>query len=103
MINFILLLIIACLWIWGFNFLFKKKEIFGFFGDLMRDHITKWIVKPTIGCPACMSSIHGTLVYLSWVNLTVQHEIYYWIWPFFLICLVGINHIIIEHLYDTSE
>lgn len=103
MLEFIGLLFIGCLWIWGFNFLFKKKEIFGFFGELIRDHISKWIVKPTIGCPACMSSIHGTLVYLSWLHFTGQPTFYYVLWPVFLICLVGINHIIIEHLYDTTE
>jgi hypothetical protein len=102
MIQLLQLLIIASLWIWGVHVIFKPGEIFGSFGDIIRK-LPKWLVKPTIGCPACMASIHGTVAYL--IGHSYMHEGGFSVvlWFLFIICLAGLNHIIIEHLYDTSE
>jgi hypothetical protein len=96
MTEFLQLLLIGCLWIWGVNYLFKKGEILGFIGEYLRARVSKWILKPLFNCPACQSSLHGTLIYF----ISGIGPLY--LWPVFCICLVGINHIIIEHLYDTT-
>jgi len=106
MTEFIQLLLIGTFWIWGVNFIFKKGQIFEYIGEAWRYTLPKWITKPVIDCQACMSSIHGTIIYFLglYTNfLTIAGFRWLLFWPMFCICLSGINHIIIEHLYDTSE
>jgi hypothetical protein len=105
MTEFIQLLFIGCFWIWGINMLFKKGEILGFIGGYLKERIKKFWLKPLFLCPACMSSVQGTLIYFSahylyQIDILESHLLLFW--PFYCICLVGINHIIIEHLYDTT-
>lgn len=33
-------------------------------GDFIKRKLPGWLVSPIIGCPKCMSSIHGTLFYI---------------------------------------
>jgi hypothetical protein len=107
MLEFIGLLFIGCFWVWGVNYLFKKKEILGKLGEWMRANWPKWLNKPLFNCPACQSSVHGSIIYfcgLHFNQLPLFAENNYIIfWPFFCICMTGINHILIEHLYDTTE
>lgn len=101
MTEFIQLLFIGCLWIWGINYLFKKGEILGSIGEYLRASIDKWYLKPLFNCPVCMSSVQGTIIYFTFNVLPITIELFLY-WPFYCICLAGLNHIIIEHLYDTT-
>jgi hypothetical protein len=107
MIHFILLIIITVFWIWGVKVLFKKGEILGAQGEWMRSKWPKWVVKPLFSCPSCMSSVHNTLIYFMGLHFNqlpiLISSNWLLFWPFFCTCTAGINHILIEHLYDTSE
>jgi hypothetical protein len=63
-IRFITAAFIAVGWIWGFEFTFKDGEIFGRPGNWMRAHLPEWVNKPLFDCKFCMSSAHGTIMYL---------------------------------------
>jgi hypothetical protein len=107
MITFIILLIIAALWIWGVKCIFSSGHIFEKAGEWVENNLPEWVYKPTIGCPACMSSVHGSIWYWTWgivflpeVGLLLRAVI----WVIFCICLCGINFILLESIYkDESE
>lgn len=102
MVEFIQLLFISSLWIWGIHFIFKPNQILGLPGDVVREW-PRWIYKPTIGCPQCMASIHGTIIYLIAHSWVYDHGFSVLLLIPFIICLSGLNHIITEFLYDTTE
>lgn len=84
----IAIMFLAMFWIQGVNCLFSEGHLLEKAGDWVDEHLPEWIYKPTIGCPMCMSSIHGTLWYLLMINRD-------WIlWPAFCICLCGVNYVI---------
>lgn len=106
MINFILLITIATIWIWGVRCLFSEGHIFEVAGDWAHDNLPKWIYKPTIGCAACMSSIHGTLWYCTF-GIRVLPDFGFIttliIGILFCICLCGVNFILLESIYKEEE
>lgn len=59
---------ITLCWIWGFNYTFKTGEIFGVIGDWGRKHFHDNVIKPIYDCPYCMSSLHGTIFYLYFLQ-----------------------------------
>lgn len=93
------LLIYTTLWIWGVNFAFKPTQIFGSIGVKIESELSRWAYKPLIGCCACMSSIHGTIAFLLFA---FPMHVSYWLYPVFIVCLVGINHIITAFIYDLD-
>jgi hypothetical protein len=105
MITFAILLLIATVWIWGVNCVFSEGFILERAGDWWADRVPKWIYKPTIGCTACMSSVHGTLWYWTWgivflppLNITLTLIV----WVMFCVCLCGINYILLESIYKNE-
>jgi hypothetical protein len=92
MINFILYVVVTSGWIWGVNCLFSENHIFEKAGDWIHENLPEWIYKPTIGCAACMSSIHGTISYF----IFAYKDFGLWLWPVFCIVLCGLNFVIIK-------
>lgn len=100
-----LLLIFAVAWIWGVRCIFSSGHILECVGDRIENYLPKWLYKPTIGCAACMSSIHGTIWFwvvgvhllpISGLVLTT------FVWFAFMICLCGINFILLEAIYKEE-
>lgn len=110
MIDFILLLILTSLWIFGFRALFQEDMILERLGDklwgethkspsdlvpLKKGWLPEWICKPLFQCPPCMSSIHGTYSFFllfDHQHLTLIDTI--GLWVAFCICLCGLNYLI---------
>lgn len=84
----VLIMLMSFLWIQGVNCLFSEGHLFGKVGDWLHEHVSEYLYKPTIGCPMCMSSIHGTLWYLLLINRD------WFLWPAFCVCLCGLNFVI---------
>ena len=81
---YLMVMLVALLWIWGLNYAFKPGEILGVPGDWMRDHWPKWLTTPLFDCPYCMSSIHGTGFFIVFLWG------YPWpLWIVFVVCLTG--------------
>jgi len=89
MTDFLLWLEISCFWIWGINFCFREKQIFGQVGSWLDNRLPKWLCKLLFKCPMCMASIHGTAIYL----LSPMHYIWY-MHLLFVVALCGLNDII---------
>lgn len=105
MIQFMLLLIITATWIWGVKCVFSTGHIFEKAGEWVDDRLPEWIYKPTIGCQACMSSIHGSLWYWTFgiVFIPVTGIILTLIvWVLFCVCLCGVNFILLESIYKEE-
>lgn len=71
-------------WIWGFEYTCRDGEIFGKPANWMRTNLPEWVTKPLFDCKYCMASIHGTMIFYSFL----------WGWsPFmwivFCFCLCG--------------
>jgi hypothetical protein len=85
---------IVSLWSWGFYNAFQEGQILGRIGEWLRDEIVDTWLKPIIGCPVCMPSIHGTVLYLvigESFNIVTLFVI--------IVCASGLNFVIKEHLY----
>jgi hypothetical protein len=106
MITFILLIIVATAWIWGVRCVFSTGHIFEAAGDWIENTLPEWVYKPTIGCQACMSSIHGTLWYWTWGMVflpEMSHLTAFIGWVMFCFCLCGVNFILLESIYKEEE
>lgn len=101
MIELFLGLLFTALWIWGVHCLFQPDHLLEKWGDWIDDNTPDWIYKPTVGCPACMSSVHGILWFI--VGLPVCFDMYMPIRLLipFLIALCGFNFVIIK--FTTKE
>jgi hypothetical protein len=95
MIKFIELLFITTLIIWGINFAFKSGQLLGFIGDALRDELPKFVHKPLISCPPCMSSVYG--IFASVIFYGVDYHL-----PIFVLALCGLNHIILAMIYEIE-
>lgn len=88
--QYLIWIALSSLWIWGFNLAFQEGEILGKPGEWINRHLPEWIVKPTIGCPLCMASIHGTGWYLfAWWGS--YHFVFHIL---FVVCVCGLNTVI---------
>lgn len=83
MIHFWHTLFVAGLVITGIWTLFRKEMLLGNFGEWAYKRLPQMLYKPTIGCPPCMASVHGT-----WLWFTLGGNI--WMWPIFLLALCGL-------------
>jgi hypothetical protein len=90
MVDFILYLFLNSLFIWGVHALFSEGHILEKAGDWMTEKLPSWITMPLFDCPACQSSLYGTLGYFLFVNQDVL------LWPLYCLCLCGFNFIIIK-------
>lgn len=111
MIDFILLLILTSLWIFGFRALFQEGMILEKVGDKLwgddggfikgvnykkiKGILPEWLCKPLFQCPPCMSSIHGTYSYFMFFNhASLSNTDTVCLWVVFCITLCGLNYLI---------
>lgn len=94
MLDFILLLIIGSLWIWGVFALFDEGNLLWPVRKWADSIFGEW-TKPVFSCPYCMSSIHGLSIFYfahGYDYSVVAYGVY-------VMCLCGLNFIIKEYLY----
>jgi hypothetical protein len=106
MVTFILLIIVAVAWIWGIKCIFSTGHIFQKAGDWVENNLHEWVYKPTIGCQACMSSIHGTLWFWTYGIVVLNAETLLSkviLWIVYLLCLCGVNFMLLESIYKEPE
>lgn len=97
MTDFVLLLLVGSLWIWGVFCLFSEGYLLHFIASKAeKDGVPRWITKPAFGCPPCMSSLHGLIIGLPTFGLSAQALL-------FIVCLCGLNFIIKSWLYPEYE
>lgn len=96
MTEFIFSIIISSLWIFGINCLFSEGHIFERAGDWIHNNMPEWVYKPTVGCPACQSSLHGLLFFIVVFPVSFEVEMNVRSLIPFLICLCGLNFIILK-------
>ena len=102
MIIFICLLLLTTAWIWGVRCVFSEGFIFEKAGAWWESTVPIWLFKPTIGCAACMASIHGSLWYWTWgIKLLPDYglSVRLLVWVMFCICLCGVNFLLLETIY----
>jgi len=87
--QYILVMFLAVCWIWGFNYCFKEGEIFYPIGEWLRKHVKDYFLKPTIDCPYCMSSVHGTIIYALFIP-----EYGWFMWVYFCFAICGLTAIL---------
>jgi len=92
MIDFILLLIIGSLWIYGVFAAFDEGNLLWPIRQRLESLNIEYITKPLFGCPYCMGSVHGFIIGLIFIPERLL------ILPF-MVCLCGLNFIIKEYLY----
>jgi hypothetical protein len=97
-VSLIPLIVIIALWCWGFYNAFREGQIFGMTGDWMRANVRERWLKPIIGCPVCMPSIHGAILYLM-----ISSEFYFVSLAILIVCASGLNFVIKEHLYNAED
>ena len=92
MLDFILLLIIGSLWIWGVFAVFDEGNLLWFIRDNFEKTCGKWLAKPLFACPYCQASFHGGAIGLIYYDFHLIVLAY-------IVCLCGLNFIIKEYLY----
>jgi hypothetical protein len=93
MIDFIFHLVLACFWIFGVRTLFSHDHLLYPAYEWAEKNLPEGIIKPTIGCVMCMSSVHGFTWF--WVSSVLDLHDYRWFMVFpFMICLCGLNAIV---------
>ena len=94
--EFLIYILIASAWIWGINCLFSEGHLLEKWGDWIDKNMPEWIYKPTVGCPACMSSIHGILWFFIGFPVCFHDALPIRLLIPFLISLCGLNFILIK-------
>lgn len=82
-------LFIAVTFIWGLEYTFNDGEIFGKPGNWMRKHWPVWVCSPLFDCKWCMSSVHGT-----WIFVLLLWGFPGYLWIMFCFCLCGLTAIL---------
>lgn len=93
MIDFILTLIIASLWIWGVFAAFDDGNIFSGIRKVAERLFGTELMRPVFGCPYCMASIHGGLIGFYWYGFSLV------VIPF-VICLCGLNYVVTNLIWE---
>lgn len=85
--DFWLRIMLGCLVIIGVWKVFRPTMLLGEIGDALYSRLPAWVFKPTIGCPPCMASFHGTWL---WFGLGGAWQ---W-WPIYVLSLCGMMTLI---------
>lgn len=92
MSEFLLLVVITSLWIWGVFAVFDEGNLLWGVRKVCEATIgTSWC-KPLICCPYCMSSVHGGLIGLWYYGFKPEVIV-------LIFCVCGLNFIIKTILY----
>lgn len=89
MIHFISGLIISSMWCFGVYAAFDSKHLLGKFGSFAERILGTTLCRPLFLCPTCMGSVHGIITGLILFGISIK------IIPF-VICLAGINFVILN-------
>jgi hypothetical protein len=89
--DFLLIMFITVCWIWGCEYSFKDGEILGRPGNWMRANLPEWVLKPTMDCKYCMSSVHGTAMYVLLIDPLLQP---WYMWIVFVVGCCGLTYIL---------
>lgn len=89
MSEYAILALFVAFWCWGFHNAFKDGEVLGGPGNWLRAHLPDWALDPTIECPICQASVHGTIWFVIWVP-----EFSFLPWIMFIIAISGFNYVI---------
>jgi len=120
MTDFLLLLVLTSLWIFGFRTLFQEDMILEKLGNKLwgeslqyaadeKYHPTGgwlpvWFCKMLFQCPPCMASVHGSY---SFFLLFDHHGISIidttGLWIAFCICLCGLNYLIMKAILEPRD
>jgi len=87
--EYTILALFTAFWCWGFHNAFKDGEVLGMPGTWLRAHLPAWVLDPTIDCPVCMASIHGTTWFLIW-----EPKWAFLPWIMFIVAVSGFNYVI---------
>lgn len=88
MTDYLIWILLVSAWCFGFHNAFEDEQIFGSIGNWFRKRIPEFWLKPLIGCPICLPSVHGT----AWFLLTQDWHFLTWI--MFIVAASGINYVI---------
>lgn len=92
MINFILYLIVGCLWCFGFWKLFDDGLLP--LRVKIESVLPMKVTKPLFNCPACMASVHGFFLGFAFYGPHLVIILY-------CFCLCGLNYLVSQWLpYD---
>lgn len=98
MIQFLLSLLPASLFIYGLNILFQEDHLLEKLGEKLRGTYEEpwrdYYAKPLFDCAICMSSVWGTIWFFIGLELFFQVEMPIKLWIPFCLCLCGLNTII---------
>ena len=86
---YLMVMVVAVCWQWGFAYAFKPGEIFGAAGDWMRARWPEFVTEPLFDCPYCLSSVHGSIFF--WLFLSAYPLI---MWPILICCLTGLSDLV---------
>jgi len=96
MILFIAGLIISSAWCFGVFAAFDSKHLLGRLGSFIERIIGTNLCRPLFLCPTCMGgSFHGFMSGLIYFGLSIK------IIPF-MICLAGVNFVILSFMPDEN-
>lgn len=91
---FLLSIIPASLFIYGFNILFQEGHLLEKQGEWITNKVGERWAKPLINCPICMSSIFGTLIFFLGLPISFDIHMPLKMWIPFVFCLCGFNTIV---------
>ena len=89
-------ILLTVFWIYGVNCVFAEGFIFERVGDWIADRVPQWVTKPLFDCPACMSSVHGTISFFIFNGD-------FMLWPVFCVCVCGVSYIILKFLKKNEH
>jgi hypothetical protein len=100
------LIVIVSAWSWGVYNAFSEGQIFGRIGNWIRFNFSiynrvkkensEYYLKPIIGCPVCMPSVHGTALYIAFSD--GHYDPLTWIVT--IVCASGLNFVLKEFIYE---
>lgn len=88
--------LVNSLFIIGLNRTTGEGMVFEKLGESIKDAVGEWWSKPIIGCPPCMTSIHGTWFYFAFIHQPV------YLWPVYVLMLSGMTYAINSALVAIS-
>ena len=92
--NILIAVLAGAAWCLGIRALFQEGMILEGLGQKLDETLPEWINKPLWRCPPCMASVHGTILWLTFLS----GEYGLLSWPFFVVCLCGVNYVIVNLL-----
>lgn len=87
-----LVVMLSSLWCLGVNSLFQEDMILERLATKLDEKLPLWVNKPLWRCPPCMASVHGSAAFF----LFLYGDFGLLFWPCLIVCLAGINYVIVN-------